>query len=216
MQKKWRQESVFMENERIVVCSENGQNQLEFLSLPFRYKLIKNSDVFLDCRGGCIFIRTNNLILNPSMIVESWKENHETILKISLKNSELFLILTISSFKGNFKLKWQLEDSHEAADFGMRYLLQPGEKFTLTYQSSSRITAELTYAGTASAEFVDPFSLSANPAPALNITGLVLPQAAVPEPGSAVLLLAGAALLCLARRLGKFSGQARRRARPPR
>lgn len=117
-----------MEDDRVIVCSENGQNQLEFSSMPFRYKLIKNSEVFLDCRGGDTFIRRNSLILNPSMIAESRKENHETLLKISLENSELFLILSISSFKGNFKLKWHLHKSSEAIDLGMRYLLQPDEK----------------------------------------------------------------------------------------
>lgn len=76
-------------------------------------------------------------------------------------------------------------------DFG---LLQPGETFTLRYESRTYVQSEIRYAGKSSAELIDPFLLGGAPAPALELFGLVLPQAApVPEPGRAGLLLAGCA-----------------------
>jgi len=82
-------------------------------------------------------------------------------------------------------------------DFG---LLQPGQVFRLDYDASAWIDAALSYAGSARAELVDPFSLGGTPPVQLQLQGLQLPVAAVPEPATAGSLLAGLALLLAWRR----------------
>ncbi len=78
-------------------------------------------------------------------------------------------------------------------DFG---LLQPGETFTLIYQSFSTVDMRnVLYGGSALATLVDPFALGGDPP--LTLRGLTLPTAPVPEPQTWALMLAGLALLVL-------------------
>lgn len=82
-------------------------------------------------------------------------------------------------------------------DFG---LLQPGESFTLIYESFSTIDLRnVLYGGSALATLVDPFALGGEPPLALR--GLTLPTAPVPEPQTWALMLAGLALLVRLTRL---------------
>jgi hypothetical protein len=82
-------------------------------------------------------------------------------------------------------------------DFG---LLQPGQAFRLDYDARSWIEADIAYAGDAHAELVDPFSLGGTPPAQLQLQGLTLPVAVVPEPASAATLAAGLAVLVVAAR----------------
>lgn len=74
-------------------------------------------------------------------------------------------------------------------------LLQPGDTFKLTYEANTWIEADLPYAGDAHAELVDPFSLGGTPPLQLQLRGLTLPVAAVPEPASVLLMLLGLSLI---------------------
>lgn len=79
-------------------------------------------------------------------------------------------------------------------DFG---LLQPGEVFKLYYEGSAAINAGITYAGDAAAKLVDPFSLGGTPPLQLELRGLTLPAAPIPEPGSVLLMLLGLAAVAI-------------------
>lgn len=107
----------------------------------------------------------------------------------------------VSDSAGWFQFIAQGEVQREAfvgrLDFG---LLQPGQVFRLDYDASAWIDANTEYAGSARAELVDPFSLGGTPPVQLQLQGLDLPMAAVPEPATAASLLAGLALLLAVRR----------------
>ena len=78
-------------------------------------------------------------------------------------------------------------------DFG---LLQPGELFTVIYESASSIyMKDVDYGGSALATLTDPFALGGEPP--LTLRGLALPTApgSVPEPQTWALMLAALALL---------------------
>lgn len=74
-------------------------------------------------------------------------------------------------------------------------LLQPGEVFRLDYDARAWTASDIRYAGDARAELVDPFSLGGSPPPQIQLQGLNLPVAAVPELASGLALLAGLVLL---------------------
>lgn len=87
-------------------------------------------------------------------------------------------------------------------DFG---LIQPGSTFSIAYYADARILGDqVRYGGRVGSELIDPFSL-ANPLPGIAIAGLELwtgPTAAVPEPETWGLMLAGLALLVARRAAG--------------
>ena len=84
-------------------------------------------------------------------------------------------------------------------DFG---LLQPGELFTVIYESASSIfMKDVTYGGSAVATLTDPFAL--NGEPPLTLRGLALPTApgSVPEPPTLALMLVAMTLMARRRRV---------------
>lgn len=99
-------------------------------------------------------------------------------------------LVSDSSFWHQFELQGTVERQAFTGrlDFG---LLQPGQVFTLHYDATSWIESDIPYAGFGSAELVDPFSLGGTPPAQLQLQGLTLPIAAVPEPGTGLTLLAG-------------------------
>lgn len=111
--------------------------------------------------------------------------------------------LTATNYVNSFteSLSLELDPFHCLLDFGV---LQPGETFTLDYESFAGMEGGLTLpfgdAG-AVAKVVDPFSLGGSPPPQIALQGLTLPSfAAAPEPGTLALLLLGGTLVLVRRR----------------
>ncbi len=115
--------------------------------------------------------------------------------------------LTATNYVNSFteSLSLELDPFHCLLDFG---LLQPGETFTLDYESFANMEGGLTLPfGDARgvAKVVDPFSLGGSQPPQIALQGLTLPSfsgGSAPEPGTLALLTPGALLLvgALARR----------------
>lgn len=74
-------------------------------------------------------------------------------------------------------------------------LLQPDEVFSLNDDASAWIDSDIRYAGDARSELVDPFSLGGAPPLQIQLQGLDLLVAAVPEPSNGLALVAGLVLL---------------------